>query len=121
MEVRMTVTFDQKHGGDQYVITSDTRDILAWEKAGPNRAAGQVVGVTALTTFRVDDLYSLAFATMRRQDLWQGSEKELRDNAVIDLGHPYTPSVEDAPELEDDGQEGEEQDPPTQLARSSGE
>lgn len=110
MQVRMTVTFDQKHGGQVFELTCGARDILAWEKAGPGRAAAQVV---ILSAFRLDDLYALAFATMRRQGLWHGKESELRDQAEIDLGHSSEPEPE-AVEVEDE-------DPPTQTDHSNGE
>lgn len=110
MQVRLTVTFDEDHGGKEYKLTCTSRDILAWEKAGPNRAAASVV---VMANFRLDELYALAFATMRRQGLWDGSEKELRDWAEIDLGH-YTADVEDEPE------HGESDDP-TQSGHSTGE
>lgn len=110
MKVRLTVTFDQEYGGDEYQLTCGTRDILAWEKAGPGRAAAQVV---LLAQFRADDLYALAFATMRRQKLWGGTESELRERAEIDLGHV------DAPEQEATETESPEEDP-TQSDHSPG-
>jgi hypothetical protein len=112
MQVRLAVTFDQEHGGEKYNLTCGARDILAWEKAGPGRAAAQVV---LLSQFKVDDLYSLAFATMRRQKLWSGTEKELRDQAEIDLGHDDMPEEESAAEQES------EEDLPTLSGHSNGE
>ncbi len=113
MQVRLTVTFDQKHGGQQFKLTCGSRDILAWEKAGPGRAAAQVV---ILSAFALDDLYSLAFATMRRQELWSGTEKELRDQAEIDLGHIDSPEPE-----EDEPEAGDPEDLPTRPGLSRGE
>jgi len=111
MQIRMTVAFDQEHGGKEYQITCGARDILAWEKAGPGRAAAQVIN---LSVFRLDDLYALAFATMRRQGLWDGKESELRDRAEIDLGHAI--ASDDEAEVEDQAEED-----PTPLVRSAAE
>ena len=110
MQIRLTVTFDQEHGGKTHQITCGTRDILAWEKAGPNRAAAQVVN---MSSFRVDDLYALAFATMRRQGLWDGKESELRDRAELDLGHRLAADDEAEAEAEDQAEAD-----PTPLVRS---
>jgi hypothetical protein len=112
MQVRLTVTFDHKHGGQKFEITCGSRDILAWEKAGPGRAAAQVI---ILTNFEIDNLYSLAFATLRRQELWSGTEKELRDQAELDLGHNSAPEVDDEAEPE-----GDPEDIPTQPDLSHG-
>jgi hypothetical protein len=109
MQIRLTVAFDQGHGGQEYQITCGSRDILAWEKAGVGRAAAQVV---LMTQFKLDDLYSLAFATMRRQGLWDGKESELREHADIDLGHAAAP---------DDETEADDEDHPTQPDRSADE
>jgi hypothetical protein len=111
MQIRMTVAFDQEHGGKEYQITCGSRDILAWEKAGPGRAAAQVIN---LSSFRLDDLYSLAFATLRRQGVWGGKESELREHAEIDLGHARLT------EEEAEAEEQAEADP-TPLARSADE
>lgn len=95
MKVRMTVVFDQGHeidGVKEFPLTCGSRDILAWEKAGPGRAAGQVV---ILSNFKIDDLYALAFATLRRLGKWlDKSEADLRKHAEIDLGHYSTPEAE---------------------------
>lgn len=115
MKIRLTVTFDQKaptNAGEVFEITCESRDILAWEKAGPGRAAAQVV---TLTAFKLDDLYALSFAAMRRQSLWGGKESELREWAEIDLGHAAV-SKED-----EEREASEEQDPPTLSDHSSGE
>jgi hypothetical protein len=116
MKIRLTVTFDQQaptNAGEKFELTCTARDILAWEKAGPGRAAAQVIN---LAGFRLDDLYSLSFATMRRQGLWGGKETELREWAEVDLGHASVSK-------EDEEREAEEPDPedlPTPSGHSSG-
>jgi hypothetical protein len=115
MKIRLTVTFDQKaptNAGEVFELTCDTRDILAWEKAGPGRAAAQVLN---LSGFRADDMYALAFATMRRQGLWGGKEQELRDWSVFDLGHAAVSKEDEEREADEDP------DPPTQSGHSIGE
>jgi hypothetical protein len=115
MKIRLTVTFDQKaptNPGDKFELTCESRDILAWEKAGPGRAAAQVLN---LAGFRLDDLYSLSFATLRRQDLWGGKEQELRDWAEIDLGHASVSKEDEEREADEDS------DPPTPSGHSTGE
>lgn len=114
MKVRLTVVFDQGHeidGERELQLECGSRDILAWEKAGPNRAAAQVV---LLSQFKIDDLYALAFATMRRRGLWSGAEKDLREHSEIDLGWTSAPEAE-ATEPES------EEDRPTRADHSSGE
>lgn len=91
MQIRLTVTFDQAHGGDTFQLTCGPRDQLAWEMAGTDRSAGRLVTMA----YRLDDLYSLAFATMRRSGVWTGKESELRDWADISIGHTATDSGED--------------------------
>lgn len=115
MKIRLTVTFDQKaptNAGDKFELTCESRDILAWEAAGPGRAAAQVMN---LASFRLDDLYALSFATLRRQGLWSGKESELRQWAEIDLGHATMSKEDEEREAE------EEADPPTQSGHSTGE
>lgn len=115
MKIRLTVTFDQEapaNAGEVFELTCESRDILAWEKAGPGRAAAQVIN---LAGFRLDDLYSLSFAAMRRQELWGGKEDELRKWAEIDLGHATVSKEDEQSEAE------EEADPPTQPDHSTGE
>lgn len=114
MQVRLTVTFDQGHevdGAAVMPLTCSARDILAWEKAGPGRAAAQVV---MLSQFKLDDLYALAFATMRRQGLWSGKEADLRAHAEVDLGHTTSPET-DAVETESPDED------PTPPGHSNGE
>lgn len=100
MQIRLTVTFDQEHGGQIYKITCSPRDQLAWEKAGTDRAAGRIMTMA----YRLDDLYALAFAAMRRQGLWDGAERDLREWADVEIGH--------APD--DDGADREDEHPTPQ-------
>lgn len=45
--------------------------------------------------WRLDDLYALAFATMRRQGLWDGAERDLRAWADVSIGHTADDPGED--------------------------
>ena len=98
MKLRLTVEFDQSHGGEKFRIECGPRDQLAWEAAGPNRAALRLMKILDCS---LDDLYGLAFATLRRQGLWHGKERELRDQADIDLGWDDEPAS-DEPDLSDE-------------------
>lgn len=91
MQIRLTVTFDQEYGGKVFKLECGPRDQLAWEQAGPDRAAGRLMTLA----YRMDDLYALAFATLRRQGLWDGKESELRAHADLDIGHTEEDSGED--------------------------
>lgn len=106
MQIRLTVTFDQERGGQEFKITCGPRDQLAWEQAGPDRASGRLV----TSVWRVDDLYALAFATLRRQGLWDGREADLRAWADLEIGHAE----------EDSGEDDSDEDP-TQLGPSTDE
>lgn len=108
MQLRLTVTFDQEHGGEEFKITCGPRDQLAWEKAGTDRAVGRVMSLA----YKLDDLYSLAFATLRRQKLWDGKESELRDWADVEIGHAADDSGEDTSD-EDPTQPGPSTDEPS--------
>lgn len=108
MQIRLTVTFDQEHGGQEFKITCSPRDQLAWEKAGTDRAAGRIMTLA----YKLDDLYSLAFATLRRQGLWDGAERELREWADVEIGHASDDSGEDRSD-EDPTQRGHSTDEPS--------
>src|SRR5688572_31309520 len=84
MDARLTVTFDD---GRVEELTAGIKDQLAWEKAAPGRSWGRFLTQMVNGETLLQDLYSLAFATMRRQGLFCGSLKELEESAVVEAGH----------------------------------
>lgn len=106
MQIRLTVTFDQEHGGKEFKLLCTARDQLAWEQAAPDRSAGRLM----TAAYKLDDLYALAFSTMRRQNLWDGKERELRERAEVEIGWS----------ADDSGEDDTDEDP-TQSGPSTGE
>lgn len=88
MKIFMTVTFDD---GRVEELTVGPRDQLAWETAGTDRSIGSLI----MGSDRIQDHYSLAFAALRRQGLYSGSEKELKAEADVEIGHKDKPETED--------------------------
>ncbi len=108
MQLRLTVKFDQEHGGEEIKLLCTTRDLLAWERADGDgrRSDMRFIGLNCTLA----DLVSLAFAALRRQGLWSGKERDLGDQAEIDLGWADEPEKEEEDEVR-----------PTQSGHSDGE
>lgn len=88
MKLWFDVVFDS---GKTLKVPCGPRDQLAWEEAGSGRAFGSLLS----RDYEVGDLYSLAHATLRRQELYEGTLKDLKKEADVELG--------DAPASEGDG------------------
>jgi hypothetical protein len=95
MIVNLTVAFDS---GETHELKCDSRDILAWERAGTDRALGQLLGLAVSQ----ERLYSLAFATLRRRNLFTGKQAELEMQATVDMGHKAKPESPEVDETDDD-------------------
>lgn len=64
--------------GEPFNVTAGSRDVLAWEKAGPGRSVSAVLENPTLTAF-----YGLAYAAAHRQRLFTGTQAEFE--ATCDL------------------------------------
>lgn len=79
----MKLTFDVSfEDGKQIKVTAGPRDQLLWEQGGNDRAFGDLLS----RRYKVGELYSLAHAALKRQGLWDGSLRELQDQADVELG-----------------------------------
>lgn len=83
----MKLTFDVSfEDGKTVKVTAGPRDQLMWEQAGSGRAFGELLS----RSYKIGDLYSLAHAAMKRQGLYDGSLKELQEQADVELGSEET-------------------------------
>lgn len=90
MLINLTVEFPDDERPD-IELTCDARDILAWERAAPDRALGQLLGLS----IKQGDLYSLSFAALRRRGLFDGKQSELELTALVNMGHKRNPGSEE--------------------------
>lgn len=80
MKLVFDVTFDD--GREPIKVTVGPRDQLLWEQSGSDR----VFGALLTRAYKVGELYSLAHAALKRQDLYDGTLAELQKSADIELG-----------------------------------
>ena len=74
---KFTITPDE---GEKYVVESGSRDLLQWERQGPNR------NLTRLTKeMQMSDLYQVAYIASKRTGQWDGSFKEFESGVELDV------------------------------------
>ncbi|GEL17690.1 hypothetical protein [Pseudonocardia asaccharolytica] len=80
--------------GEPFSVVAGSRDVLAWEKAGPGRSVGAVLAAPTLTAF-----YQLAYAAASRQRLFTGTQAEFeatceltRFDEAADAADPTQPA-----------------------------
>lgn len=79
----MKLTFDVSfESGKRLKVIAGPRDQLAWEEGGSGRAFGELLS----RNYKIGDLYSLVHAAMKRQDLYDGTIKDLKAEADVELG-----------------------------------
>lgn len=87
----MKLTFDVRFdSGRTLKLTAGPRDQLAWEEGGSGRAFGSLLS----RDYSIGDLYSLAHAALKRQELYDGSLKDLKKEAEVELGEPEASEAE---------------------------
>lgn len=75
--MRMRVSPD---GGEPYELEAASRDVVAWEKAGRDRAFSNFA-----EKLRMSDVYALAHVTARRMGRYDGSLEAFEATCDIDL------------------------------------
>jgi hypothetical protein len=113
MDAELTVEFDD---GRVEEITAKVRDQLAWEKAAPGRSWGRFLTQMVNGETQLQDLYSLAFATMKRSGTYTGSQRDFEASAVVEGGHRSG-----APEDVESEVDGADSSDPTQPSPTSDE
>jgi hypothetical protein len=98
MDAKLTVEFDD---GRVEEIIAKVRDQLAWEKAAPGRSWGRFLTQMVNGETQLQDLYSLAFATMKRSGAYTGSQKDFEASAVVSGGHRSDSTEEDESEVDE--------------------
>lgn len=85
---------------DSVKIEADSRDIYMWEKTNRGKSFGALKN-----NLMMEDLYSLAYTAMRRQQAWRGSiddfveEFALKFKQRVEVADedPTQPAASDAP------------------------
>ena len=65
-------------GGDTFEVPAGTRDVLVWEKSGPNRSISGL-----LNNLKATDMYAIAHIAAKRQQLFTGSLHEFEQTCEI--------------------------------------
>lgn len=80
--------------GEPYIVEAGTRDVLAWEREKPGRAAQQLQD-----NFQVANAYWLAYRAAVRAGQFSGSRKEFEESVELETG--VAPASDDG--SDDDG------------------
>jgi len=67
-------------GGGPFQVKASTRDVLVWEKAGPNRSMAKLIEDLHLAS-----VYQVAHIAARRQQLFDGSLDEFEKTCDLDI------------------------------------